>query len=125
MPISLFALILEDNVDDFDIVARELRRAGFTARCLRVETEEEFRIQLQANPDIILADYMLPKFSALGALKALQESSLDIPFIVLTGAVNEETVVDCMKRGAADYLLKDRLTRLGPAVKRALEESEL
>jgi PAS domain S-box-containing protein len=125
MPISLFALILEDNVDDFDIVARELRRAGFTARCLRVETEEEFRIQLEANPDIILADYMLPKFSALGALKALQESSLDIPFIVLTGAVNEETVVDCMKRGAADYLLKDRLTRLGPAVKRALEESEL
>ena len=68
---------------------------------------------------------MLPGFDALGALKMLQESGLDIPFIVLTGAVSEGTVVECMKRGASDYLLKDRLTRLGPAVTRALQESAL
>ncbi len=85
----------------------------------------EFRNQLQAAPDIILADYVLPGFDALGALRLLQESGLDIPFIVLTGAVSEETVVECMKRGAADYLIKDRLVRLGPAVKRALADCAL
>ena len=125
MPGPLFVLILEDRREDFEIAAHELRRAGFDARCQRVETEEEFRTQLQAAPDIILSDYVLPGFDALGALKILQESGLDIPFIVLTGAVSEGTVVECMKRGASDYLLKDRLTRLGPAVTRALQESAL
>src|SRR6266478_3279578 len=125
MPGPLFVLILEDRREDFEIAAHELRRAGFDARCRRVETEEEFRIQLQAAPDVILSDYVLPGFDALGGLRVLRESGLDIPFIVLTGAVSEETVVECMKRGAFDYLLKDRLTRLGPAVTRALAESVL
>ncbi len=116
MPGPLFVLILEDRREDFEIAAHALRRAGCDARCQRVETEEEFRTQLLAAPDVILSDYVLPGFDALGALKMLQESGLDIPFIVLTGAVSEGTVVECMKRGASDYLLKDRLTRLGPAV---------
>ncbi|HWF48306.1 MAG TPA: ATP-binding protein [Bryobacteraceae bacterium] len=121
----LFALILEDQEADFDLVAHELRRAGFLARCQRVDTEEEYVARLKEKPDIILADYALPSFNALRALEVVEKQQLDIPFIVLTGFVNEDVVVECIKRGAADYLLKDRLVRLGPAVNRALEESEL
>ena len=104
---------------------RELTRAGLTVRVQRAETEEEFRALLPTEPDIILSDYVLGlRFNALSALEVLQESGLDIPLIVLTGVVSEETVVECMKRGAADYLFKDRLVRLGPAVRRAIEESQ-
>jgi signal transduction histidine kinase/DNA-binding response OmpR family regulator len=121
----LFVLIVEDLAGDFDLVMSELRRNGFEVRCKRVETEEQYREQLKAGPDIILADYVLPQFNAIRALKVLDESGLDIPLIVLTGVVSEERVVECMKQGAADYLLKDRLARLGPAIRRALEESDL
>jgi PAS domain S-box-containing protein len=124
-PDPLFALILEDRKEDFELVVHELRRAGFAGRCQRVETEKEYVSQLLVRPTIILADYVLPEFGALRALKLLQETELDVPFIVLTGAVSEELVVECMKRGAADYLLKDRLARLGPAVTSALEETRL
>jgi PAS domain S-box-containing protein len=125
VPSPLFALILEDQEADFDMVASELRRSGFSARCQRVETESEFLTQLEKHPDIILSDYRLPGIDAPRALELLQQSGLEIPFIILTGAVTEETVVECMKLGAADYLLKDRMVRLGPAVTRALAESEL
>src|SRR5579862_4287376 len=114
-PDALSVLVVEDRPEDFELVAHELRRAGFKSRCERVETEAEYVARLEALPDLILADYSLPEFDALRALRLMQERNLDIPFIVLTGAVNEETVVECMKRGAADYLLKDRLVRLGPA----------
>ncbi len=124
-PICLSVLILEDQEADFVLVMRELRRAGFTVHCLRAESEAEFRLQLQGMPDIILTDYDLgPKFNAFRALEVLQESGFDIPVIVLTGVVSEEPVVDCMRKGAADYLFKDRLMRLGPAVMRALKDSE-
>ena len=111
--------------EDFDLVAHELRRAGFDYRCLRVETEADYVAQQQARPDIILSDYSAPGFDALRALQLMQEQGLDIPFIVLSGTVDEEMLVECMKRGAADYLLKDRLVRLGPAVARALSECKL
>ena len=105
-PSSVSVLILEDQEADFELVTRELKRAGFTIRPQRAETEEEFRVQLQASPDIILSDYVLGlRFNALSALEVLQESGLDVPLIVLTGVVSEETVVECMKRGAADYLM--------------------
>ena len=121
----IFVLIVEDEQGDFDLVAHELRRAGFSAICERVESEEEYLAKLKEEPDVILADYSLPRFSALRALELLANSAIHIPFIVLTGFVSEETVVECIKLGAADYLLKDRLARLGPAVKRALEDSNL
>jgi PAS domain S-box-containing protein len=125
LPNSVCVLILEDQEADFELVIRELRRSGFAVRAERAETEAEFRVQLQKGPDIILSDYVLGLgFNALRALEALKESGLDIPLIVLTGVVSEEIVVECMKRGAADYLFKDRLVRLGPAVRSALEESE-
>jgi two-component system NtrC family sensor kinase len=95
------------------------------ARCVRVDTEEEYCKQLQLQPDVILSDYVLPSFSALQALELLKASGLDIPLIVLTGMVSEETVVESMKHGAADYLLKDRMARLGPAVKGAIQERKL
>jgi signal transduction histidine kinase len=125
MPNPLFVLILENDIADFELITHELDRFGFTARYERVETEVDFVARLKEKPDIILADYSLAGFDDLRALEVLQETGLVIPFIVLTGAVREEMVVECMKKGAADYLLKDRMTRLGPAVERALEEIEL
>jgi two-component system NtrC family sensor kinase len=121
----LSVLVVEDEPADFDQVVLVLRRSGIDAQCRRVDTEEDYRNQLQARPDIILSDYLLPSFSALHALQLLEESGLDIPLIVLTGTVSEETVVESMKSGAADYLIKDRMTRLGPAVLRTMEEREL
>jgi DNA-binding NtrC family response regulator len=121
----LAVLIVEDDRTDFDLVVEELRRSAVDAHCRRVDTEEEYCEQIKSHPDMILADYLLPEFGAWCALELLAESGLDIPLIVLTGAVSEEIVVECMKRGAADHLRKDRMMRLGSAVKRALREREL
>jgi signal transduction histidine kinase len=125
MPNPLFVLILENDIADFELITHELDRFGFTARYERVETEADFIARLEEKPDVILADYSLAGFDDLRALEILRESGMVIPFIVLTGAVREDRVVECMKKGAADYLLKDRIMRLGPAVQRALEEGEL
>ncbi|MBK8030109.1 MAG: response regulator [Chloroflexi bacterium] len=86
---------------------------------------EAFLEQLEFNPDIILADYTLPRFTAPDALSLLQKTGRDIPFIVVTGSISEEAAVFCMKQGAADYLLKDRLSRLGEAVRHALHTQNL
>ncbi|HEY1760166.1 MAG TPA: ATP-binding protein [Bryobacteraceae bacterium] len=125
MPEPLSILVVEDEKADFDMVVQGLERAGLHALCRRVDTEADYLNQLAGRPDVILSDYVLPSFSALDALQLLGESRLDIPFIILTGTVSEEIVVECMKRGAADYLLKDRMARLGPAVTRAIEERDL
>ena len=125
MPESLSVLVVEDELIDFDLVVGGLRRADIDAQCLRVDCESGYLNALQDRPDIILSDYVIPSFGALPALQLLEESGLDIPFIVITGMVSEETVVEAMKHGAADYLLKDRMTRLGPAVRRAIQEREL
>src|ERR1700722_12940818 len=98
---ALFVLIVEDRAADFDLVVHELGRAGFVTRCKCVETEADFLAELQQQPDLILADYSLPEFSALRAMQLMQERDLDIPLIVLSGAVREEALVECMRRGAA------------------------
>jgi signal transduction histidine kinase len=121
----LSVLILENSDADYELLTHELQRFGFIAQCSRAETESEYLAQLSKQPDIILADYMLTGFNALRALELLQQTSMVIPFIVVTGAVREEAMVECMRRGASDYLLKDRVMRLGPAIQRASEESEL
>jgi signal transduction histidine kinase len=125
MSTPLHVLILEDRAADAELMLRELRRAGFAPDWQRAETEADYRVHLRPELDVILADYSLPQFDALGALRVLQDSGFDVPFIVVTGTVGEESAVECMKLGAADYLLKDRLTRLGPAVARALQEKQL
>ena len=122
---NLLVLILEDNQDDATLMVHELEQTGFDPAWHCVETEAAYRDQLDQDWDVILADYTLPEFDALRALRLLKERERDIPFIVVTGAVSEETAVECMKRGASDYLLKDRLARLGPAVQHALEEKRV
>jgi transcriptional regulator with GAF, ATPase, and Fis domain len=120
----LRTLLLEDNPDDARLVEFELEANGFQPECQRVSCELDYLTALQTRPDIILADYTLPGFGAESALRLLKESGLAIPLIVITGSVGEDKAVACMREGAADYLLKDRLTRLGPAVRRALEEAQ-
>lgn len=125
MATPLRVLIIEDRADDAELMLYELHRAGFEADWRRVETEEDYLAQLDPAPDIILADYTLPQWDALRAVQLLQERSLDIPLIVVTGTISEEVAVECMKQGAANYILKDRMARLGQAVKHALEEKRL
>jgi two-component sensor histidine kinase len=125
MPPKLRVLILEDRTADAELIVHELRRAGFDPEWQRVDTEPAYLARLDPPPDIILADYHLPAFDAPAALSLLQAMGLDVPFLVVTGSLSEEVAVECMKQGAADYLLKDRLTRLGPAVARALEQKRL
>ena len=122
MTTPLKALILEDLQADAELMLHELRRAGFDPNWKRVQSEGEFLANLAPDVDVILADYHLPMFDATRALELLQQRALDIPFIVVSGTITEESAVECMKRGASDYLLKDRLARLGPAVIRALED---
>ncbi len=122
MATPLNVLMVEDSQDDAELAFAELRRAGFDPKWKRVETEPDFLAEIKKSPDIILSDYSMPEFSGLRAAKLLQESGLNIPFILISGTVGEEVAVEAMKHGATDYLLKDRIVRLGSAVKRALLE---
>ncbi len=121
---QLQALILEDEPADAELMVRALSAAGLSVRALRVETEAEFRAALDPAPDVILADYSLPRFSAVSALEALKQRALEIPFIVVSGSIGEERAVELMRLGADDYLLKDRLTRLPAAVSKALRATK-
>ena len=125
MGTPLRILILEDQEADAELVAVELRRAGFVLQSRQVVNEGEFRAHIKENWDVILADFSLPQFTALRALEILRQAGSPVPLIVVTGSVGEETAVECIKQGAADYLLKDRLARLGSAVRRALEEKQV
>ena len=121
----LRVLILEDRPEDAEMLLHELRTAGFKVDARRVEDEAGFQAHLNADVDIILADYALPGYNALNALASLQKSGLDIPFIIVTGALSDEDAADCIKRGADDYLRKDRVARLGHAVAVALDQRRL
>jgi len=118
-------LIVEDQPDDAELLVAELRRAGFDPQWQRVETEPAFLAGIRAGPDIILSDYSMPQFSGLRAAELLRSSELNIPFILISGTVGEDVAVEAMKRGATDYLIKDRIARLGTAVKNALNQKQL
>ncbi|GAA3448309.1 ATP-binding response regulator [Dactylosporangium matsuzakiense] len=119
-------LLVEDDVADAELLTLELSRAGLTLECSRVDTRDGFRAALAGGPpDVILADCSLPQFSALEALEELTAAGLDIPVIVVSGAPSEEACVGALRQGAVDYLLKDRLSRLGPAVEHALAQRRL
>lgn len=123
---ALRVLIVEDSEDDALLLVRHLRQGGFSPVFERVETAESMEAALQQQPwDLIICDYMLPRFSDLAALAILKEHGLDLPFIVVSGKVGEEVAVDAMKAGAHDYILKDNLKRLVPAIKRELREAEV
>jgi PAS domain S-box-containing protein len=121
----LRVLVVEDNPLDAEMLVRRLRRAGFEPDWQRVDTEAAYLAKLHEGLDIILADYAMPQFDGLRALELLKQRGLDVPFILVSAAIGEETAVAAMKQGAADYLLKDRLTRLGSAVEHALNEVRL
>ena len=121
----LRVLVIEDEPTHAELVVRELRRAGFTPDWQRVETEQDYLVRLGSSLDLIIADYSLPQFDAPRALTLMHDQGLDIPFIVVSGTVGEDTVAALLKLGATDYLLKDRLGGLGQAVERALEQSRL
>ena len=125
MSTPLRVLILEDQPADAELMLHELRQADYDPEWQRVETEADYQAGLGSEWDVILADYNLPQYDAMRALRHLQERGLDIPFIVATGSISEEVAVECMKRGATDYLLKDRLARLGPGVAQAMEKRRL
>ncbi len=122
----LAVLIIDDSEDDALLIARELRRAEFAVVARRVDTAEEMLAALAEQTwDLIIADYRMPHFSGPLALALFQKSGLDIPFILVSGTVGEETAVGLMKAGATDFVLKHHLARLRPVVERELREAEL
>ncbi|MGD0807096.1 MAG: HD domain-containing phosphohydrolase [Anaerolineales bacterium] len=124
MSIPLRLLIVEDSSDDAELLERELRHSGYDLAATRVRDEEHFLIALQNRPEIVLMDYHLPGFDALKGLSILKEHSPETPCIVVSGTLNDETAMQCIREGAADYLLKDRLARLSTAVERVIREKE-
>src|SRR5262245_43964442 len=114
-------LLVEDSDADARFITEELRRHGYEPRCERVQSETDFRVQLQKGRcDVIIADYRLPQFNALRALDIVKEQLLDVPFIIVSGAIGEDVAVAAMKAGAHDYVMKHRLARLVPVVEREL-----
>ncbi|WP_348266581.1 ATP-binding protein [Edaphobacter paludis] len=124
-PRELNVLLVEDNIDDAFLLERHLKRHGFAPQVTRVETGPQMLAALEQNtlPDVVLADYNLPNFSGPAALRLLKQSALDVPFIMMSGAVSEETAVESMRAGAHDYVSKQNLTRLVPALERELKEA--
>jgi len=121
---NLRVLLVEDSEDDAALVVRALRKGGFAPSYERVDTAAAMAACLAGQEwDVILSDYSMPQFNGLAALKLMQEKRVDLPFILVSGAVGEETAVEVMQAGACDYVMKDKLARLAPAVIRGLREA--
>jgi signal transduction histidine kinase len=119
-------LVIEDSADDAMLLEIALQRAGYDPGCHRVETPTAMTAALERQRwDLIIADYRLPDFDGLAALALVKEKGLDLPFIIVSGYITEETAVAAMKAGAHDYVMKDKLARLGSAVERELREAEV
>lgn len=126
MGIPLRVLIIEDSEDDMLLLLRELRKGGYDPDHLRVETAEEMAAAMEGQIwDLALSDYVLPRFSGMEALRLWREREEDLPFIVVSGKIGEETAVAAMKAGANDYLIKGSTSRLVPAIARELQEAEV
>ncbi len=125
MPRSLNLLLLEDSPNDAELILAVLQEAGFELISRRVDSQADYLRELNQPPDFILSDFSMPQFTARDALRLMQERGLEIPFIVVSGCIGEEMAVECMKAGATDYLMKDRLGRLGHSVTQALDRKRL
>jgi PAS domain S-box-containing protein len=125
MGIPLRTLIIEDSEDDALLMVRTLQKGGYDLSYERVETADAMREVLGREAwDMIISDYRMPHFSGLAALKLYQEKGLDIPFIIVSGTIGEETAVAAMVSGAHDYVMKSNLPRLVPAIQRELRDAE-
>jgi CheY-like chemotaxis protein len=125
MPKVTRILIAEDMPSDYELACRAIRQAIPASEFRRVETSETFLAEMAAfEPDLVISDYRMPRFDGLTALRLALERAPHTPVVILTGAINEDTAVECMKAGAADYVIKEHLKRLGQAVVRVLEERE-
>ncbi|MBI2829729.1 MAG: response regulator [Chloroflexi bacterium] len=121
----LSILIIEDSENDLRLMLRQLKTDGYDITFERVETAAAMKTALDSRDwDAVISDYMLPQFGGLGALKLFQECQLDIPFIIISGCIGEDDAVAAMKAGAHDYILKDNLKKLAPALERELREAQ-
>ncbi len=126
MATPLRVLMCEDSEDDVALAVRALRQGGYDPLVERVDTAAAMGAALDREAwEVVIADYSMPQFSGPAALGLLRERGLDLPLIILSGSIGEETAVDMMRSGAYDYVLKDRPSRLASAVERALQEAEL
>ena len=124
MPELLRILQIEDSESDAELIARRIAGGGYEVRARRVESGEAMRDAMREGPwDVIVSDYSLPGFDASAALELLKSTGQDIPFIVVSGAIGEETAVAMMRAGAHDCVSKDNLLRLIPAVEREIREA--
>ena len=125
-PGQLRVLHVEDNELDAELVSEALRKGGFSASVVVVQEEAEFVAQLLSHhPEVVIADYNLPQWTGMEALDVLRSKGLDIPVILVSGALGDVTAVECIKRGVTDYVLKDGLARLPEAIRRALQEKRV
>jgi PAS domain S-box-containing protein/putative nucleotidyltransferase with HDIG domain len=123
---SLRVLMVDDSEDDVLLIIRDLKRGGYNPVYERVQTASSMKKALKEKQwDIILCDYKMPKFDAPSALAILKETNLDIPAIIISGTIGEETAIECMRLGARDYFMKSKLSRLCAAIARELEEAEI
>jgi PAS domain S-box-containing protein len=125
MPTPLKILVAEDNPADADLLIRALRLAGFKPEWKCVDSEEDFLAAISPGLDLVISDYEMPQYSGLRALQLVKERCPEVPLIIVSGTIGEETAVEAMRLGAADYLMKDRLARLGQAVEHALAVARL
>lgn len=125
-PRPLFILHVEDDAADAELIEKMLIAGGLTVENIRVETRSAFLEGLELRPlDLILCDYTLPQFHGLAALELARARRPDVPFIFVSGTLGDDLAADTLRRGAADYLLKDRLARLVPAVRDALNKAKI
>jgi two-component system, cell cycle sensor histidine kinase and response regulator CckA len=122
---TLRVLLVEDNLSDQRLIQHALRKAGYEPIIDCVDCEADFRSSLQREVDVVLCDWALPTFDALRALDVAMAIRPQVPFIIVSGSIGEEAAVQAIKRGATDYLLKDRLGRLGPSIQQSIEQREL
>ncbi len=118
-------LILEDDPDDAELLQRRLKQSKLKFSLKHVENKQSFLEEIESHfPDVILSDYDLPQFDALSALTYAKQRNPEVPFIIVSGKIADEFAAETLRKGATDYILKDRLERLVPAVERAIRESE-
>jgi len=123
---SIKLLIIEDSEDDAELLVRKVTKSGYKIKYSRVESEKEMKSALQQEAwDLIISDYSLPNFTGLSAINLINQLNIDIPFIIVSGAIGEDIAVEAMKAGAHDYIMKGNLARLIPAIERELREAKI